>query len=183
MAPSDILDRVEQLSGGSRVLITLSGGNPAIHNFGPLIRAGHVRGHIFAIETQGTIAPAWLREVGTVTISPKPPSSKMITDWEKLDRVIGILDVVLQNVSLKVVAFDEDDYLYAREVARRYPGLPFYLQVGTLAISGEAPVRAYRAQVMADYCWLAQRALADRWFTVTILPQLHVLAWGGKRGV
>jgi 7-carboxy-7-deazaguanine synthase len=24
---------------------------------------------------------------------------------------------------------------------------------------------------------------ADRWFAVTVLPQLHVLAWGNKRGV
>ncbi|PVE20456.1 7-carboxy-7-deazaguanine synthase QueE, partial [Microvirga sp. KLBC 81] len=24
---------------------------------------------------------------------------------------------------------------------------------------------------------------ADRWFTATVLPQLHVLAWGNKRGV
>jgi 7-carboxy-7-deazaguanine synthase len=24
---------------------------------------------------------------------------------------------------------------------------------------------------------------ADRWFGVKVLPQLHVLAWGNKRGV
>jgi 7-carboxy-7-deazaguanine synthase len=24
---------------------------------------------------------------------------------------------------------------------------------------------------------------ADRWFAATVLPQLHVLAWGNKRGV
>ena len=31
--------------------------------------------------------------------------------------------------------------------------------------------------------WLAERTVADRWFEATVLPQLHVLAWGNKRGV
>jgi 7-carboxy-7-deazaguanine synthase len=31
--------------------------------------------------------------------------------------------------------------------------------------------------------WLVSRALADRWFAARILPQLHVLLWGNKRGV
>jgi len=37
--------------------------------------------------------------------------------------------------------------------------------------------------IMARYEWLIGRALSDRWFTPTILPQLHVLVWGNKRGV
>jgi 7-carboxy-7-deazaguanine synthase len=31
--------------------------------------------------------------------------------------------------------------------------------------------------------WLAGKVTADRWFAATVLPQLHVLAWGNKRGV
>jgi 7-carboxy-7-deazaguanine synthase len=31
--------------------------------------------------------------------------------------------------------------------------------------------------------WLAGRVIADDWFAATVLPQLHVLAWGNKRGV
>jgi 7-carboxy-7-deazaguanine synthase len=31
--------------------------------------------------------------------------------------------------------------------------------------------------------WLADRVLADNWFAATVLPQLHVLAWGNKRGI
>lgn len=27
------------------------------------------------------------------------------------------------------------------------------------------------------------KVVADRWFAATVLPQLHVLAWGNKRGV
>jgi 7-carboxy-7-deazaguanine synthase len=31
--------------------------------------------------------------------------------------------------------------------------------------------------------WLIDKVVIDRWFDVTVLPQLHVLAWGNKRGV
>lgn len=30
---------------------------------------------------------------------------------------------------------------------------------------------------------LAEKPVADKWFDATVLPQLHVLAWGNKRGV
>jgi hypothetical protein len=30
---------------------------------------------------------------------------------------------------------------------------------------------------------LAGKVIADGWFAATVLPQLHVLAWGNKRGV
>jgi hypothetical protein len=35
----------------------------------------------------------------------------------------------------------------------------------------------------ADIGWLTGRVFADHWFAATVLPQLHVLAWGNKRGV
>jgi 7-carboxy-7-deazaguanine synthase len=31
--------------------------------------------------------------------------------------------------------------------------------------------------------WLVDKVVADRWFAATVMPQLHVLAWGNKRGV
>ncbi len=31
--------------------------------------------------------------------------------------------------------------------------------------------------------WLTETAMADGWFAPRILPQLHVLIWGNKRGV
>ncbi|HBR41922.1 MAG TPA: 7-carboxy-7-deazaguanine synthase QueE, partial [Sulfitobacter pontiacus] len=39
-------------------------------------------------------------------------------------------------------------------------------------------------QVLADkLLWLVDKTMADRWFTPRLLPQLHVLLWGNKRGV
>jgi 7-carboxy-7-deazaguanine synthase len=31
--------------------------------------------------------------------------------------------------------------------------------------------------------WLLERALSDGWHEAVILPQLHVLLWGNRRGV
>jgi 7-carboxy-7-deazaguanine synthase len=31
--------------------------------------------------------------------------------------------------------------------------------------------------------WLIQRVIAEKWYSARVLPQLHVLLWGNKRGV
>jgi 7-carboxy-7-deazaguanine synthase len=82
---------------------------------------------------------------------------------------------------MKIVIFDEADYLWAREVHRRHSDLPLYLQPGNPEVDPETPVdlnaQAERLR------WLTERAMGERWFAPRILPQLHVLIWGNKRGV
>lgn len=64
MTPTDILARVEQLTDGNPILVTLSGGSPAIQPLGGLITMGKERGHRFAMETQGSVSaigsPPWI---------------------------------------------------------------------------------------------------------------------------
>jgi 7-carboxy-7-deazaguanine synthase len=88
---------------------------------------------------------------------------------------------------LKIVVFDDADYSYAQALAAHYPALPVYLQVGNpapLAITGSVlPDGADIDDLLQRFRWLASKVTADRWFTATVLPQLHVLAWGNKRGV
>ena len=31
--------------------------------------------------------------------------------------------------------------------------------------------------------WLIDKTIEDQWFDAYILPQLHVILWGNKRGV
>ena len=86
------------------------------------------------------------------------------------------------QLSLKVVVFDEADYQFAREVAARHPDLPFYLQVGNH--TPESQGHAVDFSGLTDRLeWLLARAMQDGWTEATILPQLHVLLWGNKRGV
>ena len=36
--------------------------------------------------------------------------------------------------------------------------------------------------VMDRLHWLVDKVTKDRWFEARVLPQLHVLLWGNKRG-
>ncbi|MFP3380827.1 7-carboxy-7-deazaguanine synthase QueE, partial [Bacillus sp. SIMBA_069] len=82
--------------------------------------------------TQGSRWQDWFLDIDELTISPKPPSSKMNTDFTVLDQIISNLANrnPENHVSLKVVVFNEEDYQYAKNVHGRYPDIPFYLQVG-----------------------------------------------------
>jgi 7-carboxy-7-deazaguanine synthase len=186
MAPAEILAQVEHLAGSVPVLVSLSGGNPAIQPLAPLIELGHRKGYTFALETQGSVPEAWFAELDWLLLSPKPPSSGMTTDWLALNDCINAASNGPRCV-LKVAVFDDEDYLYAREAAKRHPTLPAYLQVGNpspaTAPDGSAGEGADAEDLMRRFRWLVDKVAADRWFTATVLPQLHVLAWGSRRGV
>ena len=86
--------------------------------------------------------------------------------------------------SLKVTVFDETDYAFARDLATRHGELPLYLQVGNPSYpeDGAGAAGDLGAELMARYRWLVGRVAADHWYRPTILPQLHVLAWGNEAG-
>jgi 7-carboxy-7-deazaguanine synthase len=166
------------------MLVTISGGNPAIHNLEGLLLSLADVGYKTALETQGTRAQPWFVHLDYLTISPKPPSSKMrqITP----DEVKRCIDAAMPGApSIKVVVFHHQDYLYARSLAEALPDVPFFLQAGTPQNLGDM---GYTSQDIADDIlhrqqWLIDLANTDGWYTVRILPQLHVLLWGARRGV
>jgi len=186
LTPSDIIARVDELAGSTPVLVTLSGGNPALQPLDQVITIGRQQGHTFAMETQGSIAREWFGNLDWLILSPKPPSSAMTTDWTALDSCVRFAQGRACCV-LKIVIFDEADYRYARNVAARYPTLKTYLQVGNpaplQAAGGRMSEAADNDALTSGLRWLAEKTVADRWFNATVLPQLHVLAWGNKRGV
>jgi len=184
MMPDAILEEVQRLSGGSPLTVSLSGGNPAIQPLGALIDLGQARGYRFALETQGSLAKDWFSRLDVLTLSPKPPSSGMTTDWQKLAECVDAAGSGPQTV-LKVVVFDEDDYSYAREVAGRYPALPIHLQPGnhTPPPPDVEDSAIDMAGIMDRMRWLIERVTADRWHGATVLPQLHTLIWGNLKGV
>lgn len=183
MQPKAVLAEVAHLTGGQPILVTLSGGNPAIQPLGPLIEAGHARGYRFAMETQGSVARDWFAELDMLVLSPKPPSSGMLVDWTAFKACLAAARGA-QTV-LKIVVFDETDYDWARQVGERHPDLPLYLQPGnhTPPPPEDDTATVDQAGIDARMRWLVERVVADGWYRATVLPQLHVALWGNKRGV
>jgi len=186
MTADAIVARVDELAGENPVLVTLSGGNPALQPLAPLIELARRRGHSLALETQGSVPQPWFEALDWLILSPKPPSSGMAIDHDALGACIDIAKGRPRCV-LKIVIFDDGDYGFARSIAARYPTLPVYLQVGNptplAAAGGTLPDEADLDDLLERLRWLAAKVTADRWFAATVLPQLHVLAWGNKRGV
>lgn len=178
MSSEAVFAEIEALTHGHPILITLSGGNPALQDFNTLIDLGKTKGYTFAMETQGSVAPDYLSLLDYLTLSPKPPSSQEQTHWEKLDHSV---DISPHHTHLKIVIANEQDYQYAREVAQRYPQLPITLQPCNLDTCDEesADIDALNDQLK----WIMQRCQQDHWYTPTLLPQLHVLLWNNERAV
>ena len=171
---------ITRLSGGRALTVSLSGGNPAIQDFGPLIAKGTTEGYRFACETQGSVARVWFADLDTLVLSPKPPSSGETVDWAAFDSCIDAARTG-PRVVMKIVIFDEVDYAWAKAVADRYPALELFLQPGNSEVD---PAVAVDPQSVADrLLWLVERVTGDGWFRPRVLPQLHVLLWGNKRGV
>jgi len=180
MTTGEVWAEVERLSGGRPLTVSLSGGNPAIQDFGPLIALGRAAGYRFACETQGSVARDWFAALDTLVLSPKPPSSGETVDWDGFAECLAAARGC-GRVVMKIVIFDEADYAWARAAATRHPDLPLYLQPGNPVVDPEAPVEP---QSLADsLLWLVERVTSDGWFAPRVLPQLHVLLWGNKRGV
>ena len=117
MSVDQIWSEVTRLSYGQPLMISLSGGNPAIQPLDPLIKHGHDLGYRFALETQGSVAREWFADLHT------PPSPE---DHDAAIDLDGIMDRMI---------------------------------------------------------WLVEKVTKDRWYGARVLPQLHILLWGNKRGV
>lgn len=182
MTAESIFTEVEKLSGGKPLMVSLSGGNPAIQPLKPLIDLGHTKGYRFGLETQGSIAADWFEYLDVLTLSPKPPSSKMETDWSAFDACIAA-SKAKPDIALKIVIKDEADYQYARDAHMRYPQLPLYIQPVNHTPSKDETCPIDIDGIMERMRWLVDKMAEDKWYEATILPQLHVLMWGNLRGV
>jgi 7-carboxy-7-deazaguanine synthase len=184
MSSREIEQELDKLGTAVCSHVTLSGGNPAlIKQLGELIEVLHARGIEIALETQGSRWQDWFMEIDDLTLSPKPPSSNMTTDWTILDSIVQKLTAGKRTFSLKVVVFNDEDLEYARIVHRRYPDASLYLQIGNNDVV-EADRDLLQKQLIERYEWLIHCVMISNDFKkVRVLPQLHTWIWGNKRGV
>lgn len=186
MTAEEIWSELTELGGNRFSHVTISGGNPALlANLDDFVHLLKEKGKKIAIETQGSKYQAWLKSIDDLTISPKPPSSGMKTDFTKLDEIINTLTNSNKHnsLSLKVVVFHTEDLSFAKCVHLRYPEIPFYLQVGNENVHTAETDRLVQT-LLEKYEWLIDQVIEDSQLNnVRVLPQLHTLVWGNKRGV
>ncbi|UAL53912.1 MULTISPECIES: 7-carboxy-7-deazaguanine synthase QueE [Metabacillus] len=186
LTAEEIWSELFELGGSHFSHVTISGGNPALlGNLNELIDLLHEKKVKVAIETQGSRLQPWFDQIDDLTISPKPPSSGMKTDFDKLDEIVRYLTEKkrLHHASLKVVVFDEQDLEYAKMVHKKYPEIIFYLQVGNDLVQ-EPDDGKLITHLLTRYEWLIDRAVSEEDLNnARVLPQLHTLVWGNKRGV
>ncbi|WP_039961614.1 7-carboxy-7-deazaguanine synthase QueE [Brevibacillus sp. BC25] len=185
MSPEAVWEELTRLGGDRFSHVTISGGNPALlAGIGDLISLLKEHGIRTAVETQGSKWQAWLPLIDDITISPKPPSSGMETDFQALDRIVHeLLEQKHPGLSLKVVVFDDADFAYARTIHQRFPEVPFYLQPGNSDLT-DADTPRLRDKLLESFEWLIDQAMATPDMNdAKVLPQLHALVWGNKRGV
>lgn len=186
MTAEEIWDELKRVGGDNFSFVTISGGNPALLKnldvFIDLLKEKDIK---IGIETQGSRWQDWFLNVNELTISPKPPSSNMVTNFEILDSIFQNLNDndFKHQVSLKVVIFNDADLEYAKMVHSRYADIPFYLQVGNDDITNFNNNELIQ-KLLLKYEWLVNCVVADPQLNdVKVLPQLHALLWGNKRGV
>lgn len=180
------------------ILVTLSGGDPCQQDLSELIALGHEQGYVFGVETQGALAPAWLADCDVVVLSPKPPSSGMVTRWERLERAMARVEAGgAGRIALKVPVFDDKDLSWVElELLPRAGAWPVYVSVGNAhppadaGATEEMALGRYGADddvqlpqmLLSRYRWLTEQVL-QRGLRVIATPQMHVLAYGNLRGV
>jgi 7-carboxy-7-deazaguanine synthase len=184
MTAEEIWAELKFLGGDNFSFVTISGGNPALlKNLDSLIDLLKEKQINIGVETQGSRWQDWFLKIDELTISPKPPSSTMETNFEMLDTIFRNLSDFKYNVSLKVVIFDDRDLEYAKMIHKRYQDIPFYLSVGNDDITNTNNQELIQ-KLLNKYEWLVNRVVEDNQLNnVKVLPQLHALLWGNKRGV
>jgi len=187
--PAEIMERIVSMSGFP-TWMTLSGGNPCIHDLGELVVALQDAGVKVAVETQGTMLPDWVSMCDVITVSPKSPGMGETFEYDKF------LNYVQQfqhhkGFNVKVVVFSEQDLVFAQSINMTMCDYALddkmYLSLGNPYPPGlEAGLSddELKLALMKQYSILTEDLLKlPNMTNVKFLPQLHVLAWANKQEV
>lgn len=177
MSVPSIMQKVFDLSHERPMLVTISGGNPALYNLEPLLLELKRNHYKTSLETQGSVARDWFKHLDYLTVSPKPPSAATRTRDRVFDCLWAYQVHTKNGASLKVPIFTREDFLWAKEFFRNYVHIDKYLSVGN-PMNGDDTLDRMK-QILE---WLVNDDNMVEW-GVKLLPQLHVLLWGNKRGV
>lgn len=170
--------------------LTLSGGNPAMHDLSTLVSRLNNDNKNIAVETQGTLWHDWLLGCDYVTISPKGPGMGEIFEPDKFENHLTQYNLHDVDCSVKFVIMHAMDLVFAKEIIERwdlFSKMPVYLSLGNPCPPGRdagADINDVRTTVLDHYSLTVEEILQDPFFRrAKVLPQFHVLLWGNKQGV
>ncbi|SDB05042.1 7-carboxy-7-deazaguanine synthase [Streptococcus henryi] len=179
MTVDEVISELDKL--GSYDYVTLSGGNPCLlaSNMAELVNKLKNRGVTLAVETQGSRWQEWLKDIDQVTLSPKPPSSKMTVNFETLDFIVSNLRD--DQITFKIPVFNDEDLAFAKGIQERYQPDVLYLSAGNPEPQAQGDIVSAQLNRLRE---LWERVAADdTWGNVRVLPQLHTLLYDNQRGV
>lgn len=192
MDGSHIIAELQQLGIKEGDMLTLSGGDPCIHeNLRQVIIPLQEMGVMVVVETQGAIWQDWLRDLDMVTLSPKGPSSGMLQKIGDLQMILSNLIDDNTEVTLKVVVDAstpetlKKDLQFANDtfqLAAYAPHVACTIQVCT---NIHLPPEEKQQTILRDYRNVISMIFDMRrsgegehlYGATAILPQLHTLLW------
>lgn len=190
LLPIEIIPLLEPHHSSGCEWVTLSGGNPAIHDLSNLVLdVQDVLRVKVAVETQGTLMPEWLHFCDNITVSPKSPGMGEKFEPALFERFLMNFKYH-QGFNVKVVVFSMADIEWAKQInyAMLEEGLgdKMYISLGNPYPPGnpnEPITNELRIKLLDEYALMVQDLIDSKMPNVKFLPQLHVLAWGNKQGV
>jgi 7-carboxy-7-deazaguanine synthase len=176
--------------------VTLSGGNPAIHDLTTLVELLQEQDIPLAIETQGTKAPEWIASLEVVTVSPKSPGMGERFEPDKFGEFLekfrghpglNVKVVIFTNQDLEFAAMINSDFILPHHLDDSFflslgnPDVPILVE-GELH-TGTDQKDGQRLTLLQSYAILAEEICQDpRLSNAAFMPQLHVLAYGNEPG-
>lgn len=199
MTASDIIHHLITLGVSENDMVTLSGGNPCIHDLTELVNTLISGNLVIAVETQGSQCPSWLSLVDYVTVSPKPPSA-ISNSTSSFDTFLRWLETFRHlefsngapNLNVKIVVDNSDDYNFACRAilaTQELLGLEFdvqyHLQPCTPQDNLDENLATTRERIHASWDRLNSWVLNTPSLRtiVSVIPQLHTLQYGHRRGI
>jgi 7-carboxy-7-deazaguanine synthase len=162
MSSKEVITKIKEYSQNH---VCITGGEPLLQDdVISLIKNLVDEGYEVCLETNGSKSIEDIPCLGSMVISLdiKCPSSGM---QEKMD--FSNLELLSLNDQLKFIIADLKDYEYTKEVIARYKPICSLIMT---------PVGGRKLKELAEW------VLADGLY-VRVLPQLHKLIWGEKKGV
>lgn len=179
----EMVNRIMELGTGKCNHVTFTGGNPALYDLTEVIDLLHENKYFVSMETQGSKWQDWFLKIDNVVISPKGPSSGMNQDFNFLKTIVNQL--IFNNITtvIKTPIFNDEDFEFynkLRELLKEFPECKFYLSVGNSDPDEQGSIQE---RILDRYRWLIDKVIESNMEEVYVLPQLHTLVWGNKKGV